>query len=147
MADSVCSWNTRDFLGSSTLTVDAFCPIQREERLRLVALLRDKTAAREIINVSEKLHKASNNGIIRMVTGMREGGGVDEAKELVKGVVETIQTFNLSDFVWVLRGVDVQGIKGRIDDVYRGFDEILERIIGREEEENIKGFIIVSIVA
>ncbi|KAK1285126.1 Licodione synthase [Acorus calamus] len=69
---------------------------------------------------------------------MREGGSVDEARELVKGVEKTIQTFDLLDFVWVLRGVDVHGIKGRIDDVYRRFDELSERIIRREEEEEMR---------
>ncbi|KAK1282643.1 hypothetical protein QJS10_CPB22g00202 [Acorus calamus] len=67
--------------------------------LGLAVLLRDKAATREIINMSEELYKASNNGIIRMVTGMREGsGGVDEAREFVKGVAETIQTDNLFGF-------------------------------------------------
>ncbi|KAK1260906.1 hypothetical protein QJS04_geneDACA018082 [Acorus gramineus] len=70
------------------------CLFSHEERLRLAVVLRDKAAAREIINVSEEFHKASNNEIIRMVTGMREGNGVNEVGELVKGVVETIQTFN-----------------------------------------------------
>ncbi|KAK1308968.1 hypothetical protein QJS10_CPA09g00944 [Acorus calamus] len=103
------------------------------ERLRLAVVLWNKAAAREIINVSEELHKASNNEIIMMVTWMREGNGVDEAGELVKGVVETIQTFNLSDFVKVLRGVDVQGIKGRMMMCIGRFDEVLERIMRREE--------------
>ncbi|KAK1317553.1 hypothetical protein QJS10_CPA05g01658 [Acorus calamus] len=98
---------------------DALCPIRWEERLRLEAVLRDKVVAMEIINMSEELHEASNNEIIRMMRGMREGDGVDKAGELVKGVVEIVQTFNMLDFVMVLRGVDVQGIKGRIDDVYR----------------------------
>ncbi|KAK1272084.1 hypothetical protein QJS04_geneDACA019997 [Acorus gramineus] len=69
----------------SAQTLDALHPIRREERLRLVAVLLDKAATREIINVSEELHKASNNEIIRTVTWMREGGGVDEAGELMKG--------------------------------------------------------------
>ncbi|KAK1292699.1 Cytochrome P450 93A3 [Acorus calamus] len=123
-----------ELLGARTL--DALRPIRQEERLRLVALLRN---ARETINVSEELHKASNNGIIRMVTGMGDGGGVDEVRALVKGVAETIGTLNLSDFVWVLRGVDVRGIKRRIDGVFRRFDEVLERIIGRKEEEWRRG--------
>ncbi|KAK1294982.1 Cytochrome P450 93A3 [Acorus calamus] len=119
-----------ELLGAQTL--DALRPIRQEERLRLVALLRD---ARETFNVSEELLKASNNGIIRMVTGMGDGGGVDEVRALVKGVAETVGTLNLSDFVWVLRGVDVRGVKRRIDEVHRRFDEVLERIIGRKEEE------------
>ncbi|KAK1268257.1 Cytochrome P450 93A3 [Acorus gramineus] len=126
-----------ELLGGRTL--DALRPIRRQERLRLVAALDEAAARGTIMNVSEELHKASNNGIIRMVTGMGEGSGVDEARELVKGVAETIGTFNLSDFVWVLRGVDVKGIKGRIDGVFRRFDKVLERIIGRKEEERRGG--------
>ncbi|KAK1294981.1 Cytochrome P450 93A3 [Acorus calamus] len=126
-----------ELLGGRTL--DALRPIRRQERLRLVAALDEAAARGTIMNVSEELHKASNNGIIRMVTGMGEDGGVDEARELVKGVAETIGTFNLSDFVWVLRGVDVKGIKGRIDGVFKRFDKVLERIIGRKEEERRGG--------
>ncbi|KAK1294299.1 hypothetical protein QJS10_CPA16g00011 [Acorus calamus] len=75
-----------------TRTLDALRPIRHEDRLRLAAILENKAAAREIINVSEELHKPSNNEIIRMVTGIRRR---------------------------VLRGVDVHEIKGRINDVYR----------------------------
>ncbi|KAK1268256.1 Cytochrome P450 93A2 [Acorus gramineus] len=126
-----------ELLGSRTL--DALRPIRRQERLRLVATLNEAAARGTIIDVSEELHKASNNGIIRMVTGMSDGGGVHEVRGLVKGVAETIGTLNLSDFVWVLRGVDVRGIKRRIDEVHRRFDEVLERIIGRKEEERRRG--------
>ncbi|KAK1300913.1 hypothetical protein QJS10_CPB13g01032 [Acorus calamus] len=59
-------------------TLDALRPIRREERLRLAAVLWGKAAARKIINVSEELYKAKNNEIIRMVTGMREGDGVEK---------------------------------------------------------------------
>ncbi|KAK1322625.1 hypothetical protein QJS10_CPA03g01574 [Acorus calamus] len=65
-----------------TWTFVVLRPIRLEEQLRLVAVLWDKTAMREIINMSEKLHKASNNGIISMVTWMREGGSVNEARSL-----------------------------------------------------------------
>ncbi|KAK1270182.1 Cytochrome P450 93A2 [Acorus gramineus] len=107
-------------------TFDALRPMRRKERLRLMAVLRDKAAAREIINVSEEFHKASNNGITRMVTRMRECDSVDEVRELVKGGGGDNPDIQL-------------GIQGRIDDVYRRFDEVLERIIRREEEERRGG--------
>ncbi|KAK1292090.1 Cytochrome P450 93A1 [Acorus calamus] len=125
-----------ELLGSRTL--DALRPIRRQERLRLVATLNEAAARGTIIDVAEELQKASNNGIIRMTTGMGEGGGIDglaEVREVAKGVAETIGMLNLSDFVWVLRGVDVQGLKGRIDDVFRRYDEMLEIVIGKKEEE------------
>ncbi|KAK1281985.1 Cytochrome P450 93A2 [Acorus calamus] len=78
-----------------------------------------------------------------MVTGMAshgvEGGRVGEARELAKGVAETIGAFNASDFIWVLNGFDVQGLKRRIDDVHRRFDALMERIIQRKEEERRTG--------
>ncbi|KAK1292701.1 Cytochrome P450 93A3 [Acorus calamus] len=128
-----------EFLGSRTL--DSLRPIRKEERLRLVTALDEAAARGAIMNVGEEIDKANTNGIIRMVTGMGEGGSgdIDEVRKLVRGVAETIGTFNLSDFVWVLRGVDVKGIKGRIDGVFRRFDEVLERIIGRKEEGRRRG--------
>ncbi|KAK1306384.1 Cytochrome P450 93A2 [Acorus calamus] len=126
-----------ELLGGRTL--DALSPIRRQERLRLVEALRDSARRGRELNVSEELNKVTNNVIIRMVTGMAshgvEGGRVGEARELAKGVAETIGAFNASDFIWVLNGFDVQGLKRRIDNVHKRFDALMERIIQRKEEE------------
>ncbi|KAF9587818.1 hypothetical protein IFM89_005822 [Coptis chinensis] len=78
-----------------------------------------------------------NNIISRMMLGFRCSGEDEWGKgirSVVREATEIIATFNLSDFIWFFRHIDVQGIKKRAMNIQFRFDTLLEKIIKEREQ-------------
>ncbi|KAI4387129.1 hypothetical protein MLD38_004983 [Melastoma candidum] len=121
--------------------IDSLLPARREELRRLVALVLRKAERKESVNVGNELTKMAMNVVTRMMmstTCSDSGGEADEMAKVVKEMAELTGKFNLSDYIWFCKNLDLQGFGKRVDEVHRRFDSLVERII-KEHEEDRKG--------
>ncbi|PON89553.1 Cytochrome P450, E-class, group I [Trema orientale] len=122
-----------ELLGSRP--VSSFASLRAKERDRFLRLLAEKSERGEAVNLTEELPKLSNNVVSLMVLGTsNDRDHVDEARLVIKEVTKVIGEFNLSDFVWFLRNVDLQGIRKRIEATFKRYDALLEKVISDREE-------------
>ncbi len=85
--------------------------------------------------------RVSNNIISRMTMSQRCSQNENEADKLtklVKATAELTGKFNLSDYIWFCKNLDLQGFGKRLKEVRDGFDSMMERIIKEHEEERKK---------
>ncbi|XP_031102608.1 cytochrome P450 93A2-like [Ipomoea triloba] len=119
-----------ELLGGRTL--DLLLPVRRDEIRRFMALLSHKAKAGEQVDVGAELLRVTNNVISRMLMSVRCCEDEDEAgsvRMLVKETAELTGKFNLSDFIWFCKNLDLQGLRKRLKDVHERFDGMMEKII------------------
>ncbi|XP_047339075.1 cytochrome P450 93A3-like [Impatiens glandulifera] len=124
-----------ELLGGRTL--DLLAPVRREELRTFLDRVTKNARSGKAIDLGGELVRLTNNVISRMVMSERCSEKEDEAGEvrkLVQEMAELTGKFNLSDFIWFLKKVDLQGFGKRLKDVRHRFDGMMERII-REHEE------------
>ncbi|MED6210076.1 hypothetical protein PIB30_060627 [Stylosanthes scabra] len=122
-------------------TLDRFLPLRREETLRFLKGLKKKGEAGEAVDIGDELISLTNNIISRMIMSIRccEIGGddLDDSKmirEMVKEATELAGKLNnVTEFIWLFKNWDLQGMNKRIKKVMERFDSMMERII-REHE-------------
>ncbi|KAI3507800.1 hypothetical protein L1887_22795 [Cichorium endivia] len=71
----------------------------------------EKSKRNESVNLTEELLKLTNNVICQMMMSIRCSGTnseADEAKNLVREVTTIFGQFNVSDFIWFCKNVDLQ---------------------------------------
>ncbi|GAU23196.1 hypothetical protein TSUD_172230 [Trifolium subterraneum] len=61
-------------------------------------------------------------------------GEAEEARDVVRDVTEIFGEFNVSDFIWLFKKLDLQGFGKRIEDLFMRFDTLVERVISKREE-------------
>lgn len=128
-----------ELLGGRTL--DQLLPVRREEINRFVKFMLEKAEAGEAVDVGGQLMRSINNVISRMVMGVRCSENEHEADKitkLVKATAELAGKFNLSDFIWFCKNLDLQGFGKRAKKVCDSFDSLMERIIKEREEARKK---------
>ncbi|KAB2606829.1 licodione synthase-like [Pyrus ussuriensis x Pyrus communis] len=123
----------------SSRSVSNFASIRTQEYVRLLRLLAKKAESGEAVNLTEELPKLSNNVIAKMMLGNSKGssnadGRDEEARLVVREVTRIFGEFNLSDFVWFCKKLDLQGFGKRIEDTHRRFDTLVEKVISEREE-------------
>ncbi|KAL0339601.1 UNVERIFIED_CONTAM: cytochrome [Sesamum radiatum] len=126
-------------LGGQTL--DLLQPIRRQEINYLIELLSMKAKAGESVAIGSELIRLSNNVISRMVLSRRLSGDENEAaqmREQVREITALTGQFNLSDFIWFFKNLDVQGIGKRLKAVMGRFDKMMEKIIEEHQSERRK---------
>ncbi|KAL0383725.1 UNVERIFIED_CONTAM: cytochrome [Sesamum calycinum] len=126
-------------LGGQTL--DLLQPIRRQEINYLIELLQMKAKAGESVAIGSELIRLSNNVISRMVLSRRLSGDENEAaqmREQVREITALTGQFNLSDFIWFFKNLDVQGIGKRLKAVMGRFDKMMEKIIEEHQSERRK---------
>nr|AGV40781.1 flavone synthase [Saussurea medusa] len=131
--------STVELLGNQNL--GHFLPIRTQEIHELLHTLMNKAKKRESVNLTEELLKLTNNVICQMMMSIRCSGTnseADEAKNLVREVTQIFGEFNVSDFIWFCKNIDLQGFKKRYEDTHRRYDVLLEKIILEREEERRK---------
>ncbi|PIA38389.1 hypothetical protein AQUCO_02800232v1 [Aquilegia coerulea] len=122
-------------------TIDKLLPVRREEIKRFLKLILQRSDSEETVNVSAELTTLMNNIISRMMLSKRcseSENDAEEVKTLVQEVAELGGKFNLSDFIWFLRNIDLQGCKKRSEDVHVRYDAMIEKIIKEHEEVKSK---------
>uniref|UniRef100_M1DMU2 Cytochrome P450 n=1 Tax=Solanum tuberosum TaxID=4113 RepID=M1DMU2_SOLTU len=128
-----------ELLGARTL--DMLLPLRRDEIKRFIELLLQKAESSEEVDVEAELLRVSNNVISRMLMNERCSEDKDEAgsvRMLVQDIAELTGKFNLSDYIWFCKNLDLQGFGKRTKDVRKRFDEMMERIMNEHEEARRK---------
>ncbi|KAJ7947715.1 Cytochrome P450 [Quillaja saponaria] len=116
-----------DLLGART--VNNFRHVRAQEYIRLLRLLAHKSEVGEAVNLTEELLKLTNNVISRMMLGQAE-----EARDVVREVTKIFGEYNVSDFIWVFKKFDLQGLGKRIESIFERFDTLVERIMNEREQ-------------
>ncbi|CAN1230791.1 Licodione synthase [Linum grandiflorum] len=112
--------------------------IRTQELTKLLGNLRDKSRGGTVrVNVTEEVMTYAYNIVSRMMFGATPDGGASgyAARKVIREVSEIAGEFNVSDFVWILKGFDVQGVGKRAGDIHKRYDEVLETIISDREEK------------
>ncbi|XP_059281633.1 cytochrome P450 93A3-like [Lycium ferocissimum] len=128
-----------ELLGARTL--DMLLPVRRDEIKCFIELLLQKAKIGEAIDIEAELLRVSNNVISRMIMSERcsednrEAGSI---RKLVHDIAELTGKFNLSDYIWFCKNLDLQGFGKRTKDVHKRFDKMMERIINEHEETRRK---------
>ncbi|XP_050898086.1 licodione synthase [Lathyrus oleraceus] len=120
-----------ELLGSRS--INNFQHLRAQETQDFMTLLAEKAKTSEVVNITEELLKLTNNVISKMMLGEAE-----EAREVVRGVTEIFGEFNVSDFIWLFKKVDLQGFGKRVEHLFHRFDTLVERIICKREETRRK---------
>lgn len=124
-------------LGGQTL--DLLRPVRHHEIKQLVRSLARKAGDGKSVDVGSELIRMSNNVISRMIMNERCSEDEDEAgavRKLIQETAELTGKFNLSDYIWFCKNLDLQGFAKRLKGVRERFDEMMERII--EEHQNAR---------
>ncbi|KAG7947038.1 hypothetical protein I3843_14G073600 [Carya illinoinensis] len=119
--------STNELLGSHTMK--NFLSLREREYRRLLRFLAGKSEAGEAVNVTEELLKLSNNVISEMMLGRAE-----EARSVVRDLTRILGEFNVSDYIWFCKHLDLQGFGKRIEDIHGRFDALAEKVIAEREE-------------
>ncbi|KAF5474084.1 hypothetical protein F2P56_006017 [Juglans regia] len=128
-----------ELLGGRTL--DQLLPVRREEITKFVQFLLNKAEAGEAVDVGGQLLRVTNNVISRMSMSERCSENeheADDVAKLVKAIAELTGKFNLSDFIWFCKNLDLQGLRKRLKEVHDRFDSLMERILQEHEEARKK---------
>uniref|UniRef100_A0A803P655 Cytochrome P450 n=1 Tax=Cannabis sativa TaxID=3483 RepID=A0A803P655_CANSA len=106
-------------LGGKTLNL--LLPVRTDERKRFLTSILKKAEANECVDVGKELKRLTNNIISRMIMSKRCAHNENEADEItdvVNGSAEIVGTFNVSDFIWFCKNLDLQGLKKKSKDVF-----------------------------
>ncbi|RVW46904.1 3,9-dihydroxypterocarpan 6A-monooxygenase [Vitis vinifera] len=121
--------------------LDQFYHIRCKEIKWFMQSIMKKAEAGEEIDVREELIRVTNNVISTMTMSLRCSDSENEAgevKRLVQEVAELTGKFNLSDFIWFCKNLDLQGFGKRLKEVHERFDSMIEKIMREHEEARKK---------
>ncbi|XP_024980898.1 cytochrome P450 93A3-like [Cynara cardunculus var. scolymus] len=118
-------------------TLDLLLPVRHEEINCFIKLLSEKAKLGKAVDLDGELVKLTNNVISRMLMSERCSEAENEAGEMRKLVTEIAEItgkFNLSDYIWFCKNLDLQGFGKRLKDIRTRFDALIERIMKEHEE-------------
>ncbi|KAL1808042.1 hypothetical protein ACET3Z_025032 [Daucus carota] len=125
-----------ELLGGQTL--DLLQTVRRYEIQSMINVMLKKSLAGETVNVGGQLTTLTNNVISSMVMRKRSESEEEagEVRTLIKEIFDIAGIFNLSDYIWFCKNLDLQGVKKRLVDVRGRYDRMMERII--EEHRDMR---------
>ncbi|KAH6812433.1 hypothetical protein C2S51_026195 [Perilla frutescens var. frutescens] len=126
-------------LGGQTL--DLLQPVRRHEIRHLVQFLAKEAGAGKSVDVGRELIRMTNNVISRMIMSERCSEDEDEAgavRKLIQETAELTGKFNLSDYIWFCKNLDLQGFGKRLKEVCDRFDRMMEKIIDEHQNQRRK---------
>ncbi|CAI9301318.1 unnamed protein product [Lactuca saligna] len=118
-------------------TLDLLLPVRQDEINRFIKSLERKAKAGHAVDLDVELVKMTNNVISRMLMTERCSEEEDEAgemKKLVTEIAEITGKFNLSDYIWIFKNLDLQGFGKQLKGIHGRFDALIERIMKEHEE-------------
>ncbi|KAL4571643.1 hypothetical protein LXL04_018406 [Taraxacum kok-saghyz] len=122
-------------------TLDLLLPVRKDEINRFMNMVSQKAKLGMPVDLKGELFKLTNNVISRMMVSGRyseeENEDVD-MKKLVTEISEISGRFNLADYVWFCKNLDLQGFGKRLKEIHPLYDKLIERIICEHEEERRK---------
>ncbi|CAI9787561.1 unnamed protein product [Fraxinus pennsylvanica] len=125
-----------ELLGDQTL--ELLLPVRRSEMRRFIEFLSRKASAGKSTDIGGELIRLTNNVISRMIMSERCSEDEDEAgdvRKLVQEIAELTGRFNLMDFIWYCKNLDLQGFGKRLKEVRDRFDVMMERVT--DEHQNL----------
>ncbi|XP_020593538.1 cytochrome P450 93A2-like [Phalaenopsis equestris] len=125
----------------SARTLEQFRPIRSDELRQLLEELHIKAKKGESVDLGAEMTRMTNNVTSRMAVSRRCSGTNAEAEEATRLVMETTELlgkFNVADYLWFCRNLDLQGFDKRLLDLHQRFDRLMERIMEEKEEERKK---------
>lgn len=127
-------------LGGRTLEI--LLPVRQAETMRFLGVLLRKGLAGEAVDVGHELMTLANSIISRMIMSRCSSGNDGEAREIRKLVTDTVELageFNLSDFIWLFKTLNLQGrLNKRLKEARARFDSLMEEVIKEHEDERRK---------
>ncbi|XP_051149572.1 cytochrome P450 93A3-like [Andrographis paniculata] len=127
-------------LGGQTL--DLLQPVRRHEIRHLIEMLAKSASAGKSVDISCELMRMANNMISRMIMSQRcseDENEAGEVRKLVHDVAELTGKFNLSDYIWFCKNLDLQGFAKRLKEVRDRFDRMMEKIIDEHLNDRKQG--------
>ncbi|XP_054818499.1 cytochrome P450 CYP736A12-like [Prosopis cineraria] len=118
----------------SASKVEMFGPIRKEEVGELMKSIAKSAAAREVVDLTEKVEKVVQDVMYRIILGRKRDDGLD-AKRLVRETLRLAGAFNPADYVPSLGPFDILGLAKQLKRNGKELDEMLETIIKEHEEE------------
>ncbi|GLJ23359.1 hypothetical protein SUGI_0441990 [Cryptomeria japonica] len=118
--------------------LDTFLPVRDQELGVFMETILKNSVQEKVIDVGSELISLACNVISRMTMSTRCSGTDEEAVEctkLVKEIALLTGKFNLGDFIYVCKNLDLQGYEKQMKDVHRRFDCLMEKILKQHEAE------------
>ncbi|CAL9218409.1 unnamed protein product [Arabidopsis halleri] len=113
--------------------------IRGKELMSFRAMLFDKAAKNETVDVGKEMMKLTNNSICRMIMGRRcseENGEAEQVRGLVTKSLSLVKKFLIASTVGrAFKKLGISLFEKEIMEVSQRYDELLEKII-KEHEEN-----------
>ncbi|XP_073002717.1 cytochrome P450 93A2-like isoform X2 [Typha latifolia] len=112
--------------------------VRQEELHRLVNHISSMAEQGRAFHVGGEIMKHANNIVSTMALSMRcseNDKDAETVRHVVKEVAELTGKFNLGDYIGVFEKLDLQGFKKRFEVTRKSFDELMERILKKKEEE------------
>ncbi|KAK9170150.1 hypothetical protein Syun_002290 [Stephania yunnanensis] len=125
-----------ELLGGRTL--EQLEHVRREEiHWFLHSLLVKSNKGEGLVDLHTELIRLANNLITRMAMNRRCSeldNDAEQIRELVEEIIELVGKFNLSDYIWFCKNLDLQGFRKRFEDAHAKYDRMIEKIIKEHEE-------------
>ncbi|XP_057832597.1 cytochrome P450 93A3-like [Cryptomeria japonica] len=89
-------------------------------------------------DMASELISLANNVISRMAMSTRcssTDAQATECRKIVQEVIELTGKFNLEDYIFFCKNLDLQGYERQMKDVHRCFDNIMNRILEQHEQQ------------
>ncbi|KAK1412918.1 hypothetical protein QVD17_34522 [Tagetes erecta] len=118
-------------------TLDSLHFVRQDEVNRFITSLSQTAKEKKAVDVSGELVKMTSNVISRMIMNERCSDNESEAQDVRKLVAEINEMtgkFNLSDYIWLFKHLDLQGFAKKLKDIRRRFDSFVDKIIEEHEE-------------
>ncbi|TYG52875.1 hypothetical protein ES288_D09G063200v1 [Gossypium darwinii] len=129
---TVRKWCTLHLLSASK--VEYFAPVRKTELGSLVESVKESAAARETVNLSEKVGELIEKMMCKVIFG-RSNDDRFNLRSLIDQTMHLSGAFNISDFVPYLAPLDLQGLGRRLKRASELVDTVLEKII----DEHMQG--------
>lgn len=118
-------------------TLDLLSSVRHDEINHFIKLIYGNAKIGTSLDLSGELLKLINNVISRMVWNKRctdKEGEADELGKIIAELTEMGGSFNLSDYVWLLKTLDIQGLGRKAKDARSRFDAVVERLMKEHDE-------------
>nr|QCF60509.1 limonene-7-hydroxylase [Salvia dorisiana] len=130
----------------SSKRVQSFRPIRDEETSLMIEKI--KRSSPSVVNLSEMFMSLTNDVVSRAVLGRTYGGDDDGEKnfnQILKKIVEILQSYNVGDFVawlgWINR---VNGVEAQVEKIFEMTDEFMEALLREYRDKKSSGDAVVN---
>nr|XP_043637440.1 cytochrome P450 93A3-like [Erigeron canadensis] len=116
--------------------VDLHCQVRKNEVTRFMKQISQMAKDKKALEMDLELAKVINNVIIETILGTKFSDEAEarKMKDLVDDIASLEGSFNVSDYIWFLKNVDLQGFGKRFKAVHERFDIFVEKIIKEHEK-------------